>query len=123
MELDTHIQVFGHGLNRLYELAFMDFMVWTESKPLWTEFGIHHRLESCEGLPGLRILSNFKNISKIALVAISTHLESWGCHLLLGDPTSGCVDDIGCGGTTLQGPRTRSRLVVFELMGKGLWLN
>ena len=94
-----------------------------QSKPLLTEFGIHHRLESCEGLPGLRILSNFKNISKIALVAISTHLESWGCHLLLGDPTSGCVDDIGCGGTTLQGPRTRSRLVVFELMGKGLWLN
>ena len=60
---------------------------------------------------------------KIALVAISTHLESWGWHLLLGDPTSGCVDDIGCGWTTLQGPRTRSRLVVFELMGKGLWLN
>ena len=60
---------------------------------------------------------------KVALVAGSTHLESWGWHLLLGDPTPGCVDDIGCGGTTLQGPRTRSRLVVLQLMGEGLWLD
>ena len=33
----------GYRLNRLDETVFM-----TVSKPLLTEFGIHHRLESCE---------------------------------------------------------------------------
>ena len=35
----------GYRLNRLHEPVFM-----AVSKPLLTEFGIHHRLESCEGL-------------------------------------------------------------------------
>ena len=34
----------GYRLNRLDEPVFI-----AVSKPLLTEFGIHHRLESCEG--------------------------------------------------------------------------
>ena len=41
-QLDTHIQVVGYRLNGLDEPVFM-----AVSKPLLTEFGIHHRLESC----------------------------------------------------------------------------
>ena len=36
----------GYRLNRLDEPVFM-----AVSKPLLTEFGIHHRLESCDLLP------------------------------------------------------------------------
>ena len=35
----------GYHLNRLDEPVFM-----AGPKPMWTEFGIHHRLESCESL-------------------------------------------------------------------------
>ena len=35
----------GHRLNRLDELVFI-----AVSKPLLTEVGIHHRLESCVGI-------------------------------------------------------------------------
>ena len=41
-ELDTHIQVVGYHFKRLDEPVFM-----AVSKPIQTEFGIHHRLESC----------------------------------------------------------------------------
>ena len=37
------LQVVGNRLNRLDEPVFI-----AVSKPLLTEFGIHHRLESCE---------------------------------------------------------------------------
>ena len=40
--LDTHILVVGYRLNRLDKHIFM-----AVSKPLFTEFGIHQRLESC----------------------------------------------------------------------------
>ena len=41
-QLDTHIQVVGYRLNRLDEPVFI-----AVSKPLLTDFGIHHILESC----------------------------------------------------------------------------
>ena len=37
------MKVVGYSLNRLGEPVFI-----AVSKPLLTEFGIHHRLESCE---------------------------------------------------------------------------
>ena len=43
-QLETHLYVVGYHLNRLDEPVFM-----AVSKPMQTEFGIHHRLESCEG--------------------------------------------------------------------------
>ena len=45
-----HIYVVGYRLNCLDEPVFM-----AVSKPLLTEFGIHHRLESCV-LPKGRVL-------------------------------------------------------------------
>ena len=38
----AHVQVVGYRLNRLDEPVFM-----AVPKPMLTEFGIHHRLESC----------------------------------------------------------------------------
>ena len=41
-QLDTHIYVVGYHLNCLDEPVYL-----AVSKPLLTEFGIHHRLDSC----------------------------------------------------------------------------
>ena len=41
-QLETHIQVVGYRLNRLDEPVLM-----AVPKHMQTEFGIHHRLESC----------------------------------------------------------------------------
>ena len=44
----------GYRLNRLDEPVFM-----AVSNPLLTEFGIHHRLESCDGIQQYRPLTRF----------------------------------------------------------------
>ena len=51
----------GHRLNRLDEPDFM-----AVSKPVLTEFGIHHRLESCEG--GYKICIRYKIVGCINLL-------------------------------------------------------
>ena len=45
----------GHCLNRLDEPVFM-----AVSKPLLTEFGIHHRLESCDEFLKMRNMRSWK---------------------------------------------------------------
>ena len=40
----------GHRLNRLDELVLI-----AVSKPLLTEFGIHHRLESCDDVCNMNV--------------------------------------------------------------------
>ena len=52
----------GYRLNRLDEPIFMAL-----SKPLLTEFGIHHRLESC-GQEELPIEKPFLHINFMSLV-------------------------------------------------------
>ena len=50
----------GYRLNRLDEPVFM-----AVSKPLLTEFGIHHRLESCDALSSYLILNLFSADARV----------------------------------------------------------
>ena len=76
----------GYCLNRLDELVFM-----AGPKPMGTEFGIHHRLESCESLSTfINLIKGWSGFGNSHLIKKSHfnrtallywHLNDFTCHL------------------------------------------
>ena len=62
----------GYRLNRLDEPVFM-----AVSKPLLTEFGIHHRLESCDGwFHETRARFKYQTLQKNVMEAVSDSVRT-----------------------------------------------
>ena len=76
----------GYRLNRLDEPVFM-----AVSKPLLTEFGIHHRLESC--------------VSNLARIFMTDEHVVWyfACHGMLANSHASRANTFQHGGYCCQG--------------------